>query len=915
MLRKNKFSSKKLFYLSIIFIIAIIIGQHFLIKFSSKNVLFQKNQYDNPPGIGHFISEPYENVIKFKFSLPDIEQGSYAGIEIPVSKLQIGNEYNISMEVKDSYPHDWPGIEELRIIVDNNILWKYDPGKKKFSGWVPVNIIIKPETEEIKLKIELYVIGNPPKEAQWGLVGPYEIKNISLINTINGDKIDVSRNRIGSKMIFLGLKIINIFVFIFIIFAGINLIIVLIEIKNKKNITLEHILNSQLNNKLFIALALFIISFITKLLYYYYHQDLTTLTSIVGVPFSDARSWDTMSIGIAEGKGFLGWYSSFRPFYAILLAFFYTWFGHSFILAKLINIILSSLSVSFIYLIGEKVFNRTIGITVALITTFNVNILNDTLCITTEIAGLSFFIISCYYIIEGIDTKKIIYLFAGGVFFSLSNLTRTITLFVFPPYLIIILYILYKEKIILKKILYFISIFIFGVIITFLPWIIRQKLVYGIWTISSNSSSLLYAATSPEYKVWSGKEELEATQKGVIGIKERNDYFNKKAIDNIKKYPLFYLKNFLKSFYEFISYYNLYKKIYLLFIILLFLKFSLKIKERKKNVFLGIILFLILFFHFIIPESKLFLLCISGMLLSFIYSKNKYSLILTISLLFTGIGSALVANAGVINRLFVMVSWLFDFFYFYTYYFIVDIVYCKILANKQDLNCNNKIYNDNIYELFISKILKVLRNIIFIFLLISALKIIYLTYFIEHHGKNIDSNFTFHKKKEILYKLKNIISYDIFSDEEIEKETSYAKPVTYEEDGKNQGKIVFYFGKIDRYIYHFPKSKKYNHYLRLFKDRDYERTVFSSNISLSRGYNYFIFPGEIPYSLINRYVIIIGRLNVDINETFESRKFTEVIAICTVDKESYEEIMLSKNNSHIRIIQNLKNQIIDTGRK
>ena len=129
---------------------------------------------------------------------------------------------------------------------------------------------------------------------------------------------------------------------------------------------------SLLNDAVFVALILFILSFIIRLLYYHSHLDLTTYESIVGVPFSDARHWNESAISIAQGKGLSG---PNRPFYSIFLALFYTWFGPSFFLAKLLNIIANSLTVSFVYLIARKVFNPFISLAVATIALLNIDYL------------------------------------------------------------------------------------------------------------------------------------------------------------------------------------------------------------------------------------------------------------------------------------------------------------------------------------------------------------------------------------------------------------------------------------------------------------------------------------------------------------------------------------------------------------
>ena len=448
------------------------------------------------------------------------------------------------------------------------------------------------------------------------------------------------------------------------------------------------------NSTVSIALILFVLSFMVRLLYYHSHLDLTTYESIVGVPFCDARHWNETAISIAQGKGLSG---PNRPFYPIFLAIFYTWFGPSFFLAKLLNIIINSLTVSFIYLIAKKVFNRLLSLVVAIIAMFNIDYLRSNLTLMTEPLGLFLFVLSCYLMILGLDKKSHILLLSSGVAFSLCNLTRTMTLVAFPGYLIIMFYTFKKQDISSKKNILLISIFILGVFATLMPWLMRQKSVYGVYgvlSLSPNSANPIYAATSPKYKQWNGAEVFEAAEKGLTTLKEQYDYFQKGAFDNIIKYPFFYLKNCLKSAYEFMACY----------------KCSLSP----------------------IPQKIEFLLCFAGAILLFT-SKNSNAFILINSATFVVIGSAMVANAGTPLRLFTMVSWLFDFFYIYALFFLVSFAYSKIVFKRDKLSLR-KLAADNGNtpggglhdEVKLRTYLKYMSLFDPMFFIVSSMKIVYL---------------------------------------------------------------------------------------------------------------------------------------------------------------------------------------------
>jgi hypothetical protein len=650
------------------------------------------------------------------------------------------------------------------------------------------------------------------------------------------------------------------------------------RIKNKEGskdrifILLQQFLKSKLNNDVFIAAVLFALSFVIRLLYYYSHLDLTTYESIVGVPFCDARHWNEAAIHIAQGKGLSGFN---RPFYPIFLAIFYTWFDPSFFLAKIVNIIINSLTISFIYLIGRKVFHQFISLAAAIIAVVNIDYLKTNLTIMTEPLGLFLFVLSCYLLILGLERKSYGLLLFVGVVFSLSNLARTMTLVALPGYLIIMFYILKKQNISYKKISYLLSIFIFGVLMTLAPWMIRQKMVYGIFTISPNSANLIYAATSPKYQQWNSQEVQEAVEKGLITVREQYDYFMKGTLNNIIHYPFFYLINCLKSAYKFMACY----------------KFPLSP----------------------IPQKVEFLLCLAGIVLFFITLKNSYALILINSLIFLVIGSAMVANAGTPYRLFTMVSWIFDFFYILTLAYVVCFVYFKIILKRDESYSKRLVSNDNQIgkRLFhdeekLKKYLKYIGLLFLFFFIISSTKIAYLSFVNSPSGEVVPS-LSIQEKMKILTQI-NTIRPGSFNNTVL-KGDIFTEPknqfINDPNDYKDHGKIIVHLSKIDKYIYYIPKEEKIHDWFRLFTFRNYGRTIFSMG---NWGWVFYIFPDKIPDDLKEKYVIAVGKMNIDMNFNHEARRIVELIAIIPYQGDyDLRKTILATNEEHWKILNDLRN--------
>jgi 4-amino-4-deoxy-L-arabinose transferase-like glycosyltransferase len=620
----------------------------------------------------------------------------------------------------------------------------------------------------------------------------------------------------------------------------------------------------------FVALILFILSFIIRLLYYHSHLDLTTYESIVGVPFCDARHWNESAIFLAEGKGFSG----LRPFYPIFLAISYTWFGPSFFLAKLLNIIVNSLTVSFIYLIARKVFNRWLSLAVAVIALFNIDYLTSNLTLMTEPLGLFLFVLYCYLMILGLDKKSPILLLFSGIVFSLCNLARAMTLVAFPGYLFVMFYVFKRQAISYKRSIFLISLFAFGVFATLAPWLLRQRSVYGVLSISPNSANLIYAATSPKYKEWNGGEVLEAAEKGLTTLKEQYDYFQREAFHNILRYPFFYFKNCIKSAYKFMACYRCHLSP--------------------------------------IPRRVEFLLCLAGAVLLLFIVRNSAALILTNSAVFLVIGSAMIANAGTPLRLFTMVSWIFDFFYVLALSFFAYFAYSKIVLKRDELNLkmlaagNGHTLGQGLHDIAnLRPYLKFIGLLVVAFFIISSARIVYLNLYgcqAEEQVRPIDSR----EKMTILAEI-NKLRPGTFQSLEANPEDLFVNPVNElvndPKDYKNNGKIVVNLNRIDKYLYFVPKDKKIHDWFRLFTHRNYDRSIFSMG---NWGWVFYIFPGKIPDQFKEKYAVSVGKLSVDMNFIHEARRIVEVIAIIPYDGEiDYKKMIFASEKEHWKMLNHL----------
>ena len=184
MVTRGKINTRKLTFSVLLCVVSILIGFFYPVGHEDVESHFSGSElYSIPPGIGSFYFYHHEKaIVTFNFILPDPEQGNRVGVEIPVKNLKIGKNYEIVLEIKDGYDRDWPGQMEMRLLYGDTILWNSDVGLESFSGWIPVTRAFTVRNNKEKIRVELYVKGNPSKGAYWGHQGPFGFRNIAIID-------------------------------------------------------------------------------------------------------------------------------------------------------------------------------------------------------------------------------------------------------------------------------------------------------------------------------------------------------------------------------------------------------------------------------------------------------------------------------------------------------------------------------------------------------------------------------------------------------------------------------------------------------------------------------------------------------------------------------------------------------------
>ena len=272
--------------------------------------------------------------------------------------------------------------------------------------------------------------------------------------------------------------------------------------------------------------------------------------SIRGIPYSDAAGWNAMAKSTALGQGVDSEFPGMRALYPMFLANFYIWSGPSLPLAKALQALIGAATVAVIFLALRRAMPLWPAFAAALFFAADSRQVTQVGRLMTEPFGLLLTLLSAWCLIVGGERGRPALLFAAGAFFACSNLTRPLTLFAFPIFVALIAVNAWlRETPRWRAAFLHSATFALGTIASLTPWIVRERVTHGFWGISSNSSSALFAASTPEFGTWSTRVEALPSEAGIpYQVKTRYDFFQERFRENLKTYPGFYASNVRRSF-------------------------------------------------------------------------------------------------------------------------------------------------------------------------------------------------------------------------------------------------------------------------------------------------------------------------------------------------------------------------------
>lgn len=639
---------------------------------------------------------------------------------------------------------------------------------------------------------------------------------------------------------------------------------------------------------LLVACVLFLLALLIRLLFYFFNQDLTFYqVSVSGVPFSDAKGWNDLAVSIADGRGMVGVWSGQRPLYPFLLACLYTWFGPSFEIGKILNVIASALFVPFVYLIIEKIFNRLIGLFVALFLILERGQLAFSLTIMCEPTGALFFVVSFYLFLRALEHRKNLAFFMSGSFLALSNLSRPLTLFCVLPFSAFIYWFLRKRSTGSRAIAHGLLLFALGLFLVLTPWILRQKAVHGILTISDKTADTFYAATSPELGIWTQEVDAEMLRLGITGIAERSRYLMGKGFENLKEHPFFFLMNISSTFFSYVKgfFYQEWAFTFItpLFIACLFLLAPLRQRGAGKKAIMALLGGCAIAFQLLSGPIS-YVITLAGMALSLIRRKNEYPILLASVFIFSGVFLSIGGSPNLISRSLLIVGWAFDAYhlYFYTcfFYFVYQVVFRDDTVPSLDSTIPFLSRHEEESGLAAKVTGRLIKGFAFftaLFFLVTGARIAYLNFLAEHPET------TYPKLSDVEQRmiLRGVVGRfpDAFSQGELNGQSMVignVDPLLLET--KAHRKLLVAAGRLTPYVYRVPGFLDFDHMSRVFFPRAYDRTII-----LVEDVGFCVMPDPLPEGFAGKDVIVVGRLDFRPDIIYEGRALVEVIALLPWD--------------------------------
>jgi len=284
------------------------------------------------------------------------------------------------------------------------------------------------------------------------------------------------------------------------------------------------------------ALKLFVIAFGVRALFTFIHPAIFLVADMIG--YNEA-AMSLLQDGQFRVKGIIS--ASRPPVYPYFLMVIYYIFGHSFLIARLMQAVVGALITTLVFSIGKDMFNRKTGALAGIIYAFYPAAwaMGDMLLTETLFTFLMLLSVKFMMRIPHLRSPWIIFwagLFAGG-----ATLTRT----AFMPFMVFVLLgvVIFKfnspkiiSRYVLMAVVFFLVIF---------PWMLRNNYTHGVITLNPKSGAdfYMYNHSGLRYIIKNYEDTEDFFEKEAWNWTEveKGRYGSEKALEWIKRNPHLFL--------------------------------------------------------------------------------------------------------------------------------------------------------------------------------------------------------------------------------------------------------------------------------------------------------------------------------------------------------------------------------------
>ncbi|MDQ2085280.1 glycosyltransferase family 39 protein [Herbivorax sp. ANBcel31] len=253
-------------------------------------------------------------------------------------------------------------------------------------------------------------------------------------------------------------------------------------------------------------------------------------------PYTDFMWYHVKGVELSEGKGFLngiyphyignpGFPTAFRPIgYPGTLAILYYFFGTSFMVGKIFNVLLSTLIMFLTYKLALKFFNEKVAFITLLIFVFSPLAICYNSILGSEILFSAVLMLSIYLFF--VKNNPILV----GLLIGYLTLIRPIGMFI-PAIFAIFIFI--KKDMLLKQKFKYMIIFgiFFGLVVS--PWLIRNYKAFGEPVFSTNGGYVIYVNNN-DYATGSWSDPYKYPDSPFLQYRT-DKWFDEMAIHNTGK--------------------------------------------------------------------------------------------------------------------------------------------------------------------------------------------------------------------------------------------------------------------------------------------------------------------------------------------------------------------------------------------